>query len=50
MKLPSLSMRKSAVSLTNERNTKYKLQNLEQKLNDLQAEVHNARMDANVFL
>ena len=50
MKLPQLATRRSANSLSSERNTKYKLQNLEQKLDDLQSEVHNTRMDANVCL
>ena len=49
MKLPALSssmvMRSSSVS---DRNTKNRLHLLSSKLDELESEVHNARMDANV--
>ena len=49
MKLPALSnsmmMRSSSVS---DRNTKNRLHILSSKLEELESEVHNARMDANV--
>lgn len=54
MKLPELSssaLRKSAISFksTTERNTRNQLNLISQKLEDMQSEVHNARMDSNVF-
>ena len=52
MKLPALSgsmvMRSSASSLGTDRNTKNRLNLLSDKLTELESEVHNARMDANV--
>ena len=48
MQLPTLQMRQSAISLGTERNTKNKLNNLSEKLDELQAEVHNTRMDTHV--
>lgn len=52
MKLPALSgslnMRSSAISLGSERNTKNRLTIIATKLDDLSAQVHNARMDSNV--
>ena len=54
LKLPNLSnMRKSIssfTSVTTERNTRNQLNSISHKLEDLQSELHNARMDANVLL
>ena len=41
-------MRSSAASLGTDRNTKNRLNLLSDKLTELESEVHNARMDANV--
>lgn len=54
IKLPSLSntanMRKSvSFTTTTERNTRNQLTLITQKLDDMQSEIHNARMDANVI-
>ena len=52
MKLPALSgsmmMRSSAASLGSDRNTKNRLNLLGNKLDELEQELHNTRMDANV--
>ena len=49
LKLPVLSsMRRSSSSFT-ERNTKFKLQNIEEKVEELAAEVHNTRLEAGVL-
>ena len=49
LKLPALSsMRRSSSSFT-ERNTKFKLQNIEEKVEELAAEVHNTRLEAGVL-
>lgn len=39
--------RSSSISLT-ERNTKFKLQNLDEKLEELSANIHNTRLEAQV--
>lgn len=47
--MPQLnSMRRSASFASTERNTKFKLTNLEDKIEELGAEVHNTRLDAQV--
>ena len=50
MRLPSLDSLKSKkpTPFVTERNTKYKLQSLEEKLKELSIEMHNTRMDAKV--
>ena len=48
MKLPVLPNNKSSVNLSYERNTKNKLKQLGDKLEELQADLHNTRMDGNV--
>lgn len=54
LKLPNLSnMRKSITSfasVTTERNTRNQLNNISHKLEELQGDLHNTRMDANVTL
>ena len=48
LKLPALnSMRRSSSSFT-ERNTKFKLQNIEEKVEELAADVHNTRLESGV--
>lgn len=49
VRLPALnSMRRSSSSFT-ERNTKFKLQNIEEKVEELAADVHNTRLEAGVL-
>ena len=42
-------MRRSSSSFT-ERNTKFKLQNIEEKVEELAADVHNTRLEAGVII
>lgn len=51
LRLPQLnpSMRRSS-SFTSERNTKFRLQNIDERLEELAAEVHNTRLETQVPL
>lgn len=52
MKLPALPMMRKSItsftSVTTERNTRNQLSSISHKVEDLQNDLHNARMDANV--
>lgn len=43
-------MRRSSSIASTDRNTKFKLQNLDEKLEELAANVHNTRMEAQVIM
>lgn len=51
LRLPHLnSMRRSASVVSTERNTKFKLTTIQDKVEELAADVHNTRLDAQVLI
>jgi hypothetical protein len=50
IRLPALNSMRRSASFASDRNTKFRLQNIDEKLEEFAAEVHNTRLETQVSL